>query len=254
VQDGGLVLHYQPQFDIRRKRIVGAEALLRWNHPEFGLLAPEDFLPPARQTRAIVEIGAWVLRTGCQQAADWQSRGLHSLRLGLNVASEQFQTPDLAEVVASALGDSGVRPDSIELEITEGSLLEDIETTTETLNTFDRLGVRLALDDFGTGYSSLAYLKRLPIDTVKIDQCFVQSLVADAADAAITQAIVSLAHELNMSTLAEGVEDLDQLLLLGSYGCNRMQGFLFGRPVPIETFEEWLDAPPFHWGNGGGAA
>jgi len=249
VGDGGLVLHYQPQFDIRRKRIVGAEALLRWSHPEFGLLAPTEFLPLAKQTRTIVEIGEWVLQEGCRQAAEWQRRGLVSLRLGLNVASEQFHSPGLAEALADALGDSGVRPDSIEIEITESSLLEDIEATTETLNAFDRLGVRLALDDFGTGYSSLAYLKRLPIDTVKIDQCFVHSLVADAADAAITQAIVSLAHELNMSTTAEGVENLDQLLLLGSYGCNRMQGFLFGRPAPVETFESWLDDPPFHWGS-----
>jgi EAL domain-containing protein (putative c-di-GMP-specific phosphodiesterase class I) len=168
----------------------------------------------------------------------------------VNVSSQQFLEAGFADVVRHALDETGLAPVSLELEITEGSLLRDVDVTVTTLRRLKDLGVRLAIDDFGTGYSALAYLKRLPIDVLKIDQSFVRALTTDPADATITEAIVQLASGLNLTTIAEGVETLEQLLLLGSYGCNRMQGFLFGKPVPAQVFERWLDDPPFRWMQG----
>jgi len=249
-----LLLHYQPQFDLTRGRIIGAEALLRWQHPELGLVSPSHFLPIAEETGLIVSIGDWVLRTACEQNAEWNRLGHRGLRVSVNVSSQQFLEVGFADVVRNALEESGLPPVSLELEITESSLLRDVEVTVNTLRSLKDLGVRLAIDDFGTGYSALAYLKRLPIDVLKIDQSFIRALTTDPADATITEAIVQLAGGLNLTTIAEGVETLEQLLLLGSYGCSRMQGFLFGKPVPAETFIEWLENPPFRWmqGEGGG--
>jgi diguanylate cyclase (GGDEF)-like protein len=241
------VVHYQPQFDLTRGRIIGAEALLRWKHPELGLVSPAHFLPIAEETGLIVPIGDWILRSACDQNARWNREGHRGLRVSVNVSSQQFLEPGLADVVKSALDQSGLAPISLELEITESSLLRDVEVTVNTLRRLKDLGVRLAIDDFGTGYSSLAYLKRLPIDVLKIDQSFIRSLTTDPADATITQTIVQLAAGLNLTTIAEGVETLEQLLLLGSYGCSRMQGFLFGKPAPIHIFEGWLENPPFRW-------
>jgi len=241
------VVHYQPQFDLTRGRIIGAEALLRWKHPELGLVSPAHFLPIAEETGLIVPIGDWILRTACDQNARWNREGHRGLRVSVNVSSQQFLEPGLADVVKSALDQSGLVPISLELEITESSLLRDVEVTVNTLRRLKDLGVRLAIDDFGTGYSSLAYLKRLPIDVLKIDQSFIRALTTDPADATITQTIVQLAAGLNLTTIAEGVETLEQLLLLGSYGCSRMQGFLFGKPAPIHVFEGWLENPPFRW-------
>ncbi|HXK25505.1 MAG TPA: EAL domain-containing protein [Myxococcota bacterium] len=241
------VVHYQPQFDLTRGRIIGAEALLRWKHPELGLVSPAHFLPIAEETGLIVPIGDWILRTACDQNARWNREGHRGLRVSVNVSSQQFLEPGLADVVKSALDQSGLAPISLELEITESSLLRDVEVTVNTLRRLKDLGVRLAIDDFGTGYSSLAYLKRLPIDVLKIDQSFIRALTTDPADATITQTIVQLAAGLNLTTIAEGVETLEQLLLLGSYGCSRMQGFLFGKPAPAHVFEGWLENPPFRW-------
>jgi diguanylate cyclase (GGDEF)-like protein len=241
------IVHYQPQFDLTRGRIIGAEALLRWKHPELGLVSPGHFLPIAEETGLIVPVGDWILRSACEQNARWNRDGHRGLRVSVNVSSQQFLEPGLADVVKSALDQSGLAPISLELEITESSLLRDVEVTVNTLRRLKDLGVRLAIDDFGTGYSSLAYLKRLPIDVLKIDQSFIRSLTTDPADATITQTIVQLAAGLNLTTIAEGVETLEQLLLLGSYGCSRMQGFLFGKPSPAATFESWLDNPPFRW-------
>jgi len=247
-----LQLYYQPQFDLTRGRIIGAEALLRWQHPELGLVPPSHFLSIAEETGLIVPIGDWVLRTACEQNAEWNRTGHQGLRVSVNVSSQQFLEVGFADVVRNALGESGLPAVSLELEITESSLLRDVEVTVNTLRSLKDLGVRLAIDDFGTGYSALAYLKRLPIDVLKIDQSFIRTLTTDPADATITEAIVQLAGGLNLTTIAEGVETLEQLLLLGSYGCNRMQGFLFGKPVPAETFSEWLKNPPFRWMQGEG--
>jgi diguanylate cyclase (GGDEF)-like protein len=241
------LVHYQPQFDLTRGRIIGAEALLRWKHPELGLVSPGQFLPIAEETGLIVPLGDWILRTACEQNARWNREGHRGLRVSVNVSSQQFLEPGLADVVKSALEQAHLAPISLELEITESSLLRDVEVTVNTLRRLKDLGVRLAIDDFGTGYSSLAYLKRLPIDVLKIDQSFIRTLTTDPADATITQTIVQLASGLNLSTIAEGVETLEQLLLLGSYGCSRMQGFLFGKPAPPALFERWLENPPFRW-------
>jgi diguanylate cyclase (GGDEF)-like protein len=251
--DDAFVLHYQPQYDLSRSRILGAEALVRWQHPELGLLSPSDFLPIAEETGLILPLGAWILRTACEQSAKWLRAGHRGLRMSVNVAAQQFLDPAFAETVRRALEASGLPPVSLELELTESSLLRDVKVTVDTLGRLKDLGVRLAIDDFGTGYSALAYLKRLPIDVLKIDQSFVQSLTTDPADATITETIVKLAAGLNLTTIAEGVETFEQLLLLGSFGCKRMQGFLFGRPVPAETFAQWLDNPPFRWVQGGDA-
>ena len=250
LDEDALRLHYQPQFDLTRGRIIGAEALLRWQHPERGLLAPAHFLPILEETGLVVPTGEWVLRTACEQNAAWHEAGHRGLRMSVNVSSQQFLEPGFAALVKDVLATTGLPPVSLELEITESSLLRDVDVTVHTLRNLKDLGVRLAIDDFGTGYSALAYLKRLPIDVLKIDQSFVRAVTTDPADATITEAIIQLAGGLNLTTIAEGVETLEQLLLLGSYGCSRMQGHLFGKPVPEETFRKWLANPPFRWVQG----
>jgi diguanylate cyclase (GGDEF)-like protein len=250
LDEGGLLLHYQPQYDLRRERIVGCEALIRWQHPELGLLPPAEFLPLAEESGLIVPIGAWVLRETCRQLSGWQQAGHLGLRASVNVASRQFREPGFVDEVSAAIAESGLRPASVELEITESSLVEDAEAILKTLYELKGLGVRLSVDDFGTGYSGLSYLKRLPVDVLKIDQSFVRELTTHPVNATITETIVRLARGLDLTTIAEGVETPEQLLLLGSYGCHRMQGYLFGRPAPPETFREWLDSPPFRWNHG----
>jgi diguanylate cyclase (GGDEF)-like protein len=245
-----LRVHYQPIYDLTRGRIVGAEALVRWQHPELGLLAPGEFLPIAEDTGLIVPIGNWILRAACAQCAQWGRAGHRGLRVSVNVAAQQFLDAAFAEHVRVALEATGLPAVSLELEIIESSLLRDVKVTVDTLARLKDLGVRIAVDDFGTGYSALAYLKQLPVDVLKIDQSFVQSVTTDPADATITETIVKLAAGLNLTTIAEGVETFEQLLLLGSYGCKRMQGFLFGKPVPADLFTTWLDNPPFRWVQG----
>ena len=250
LDEQALILHYQPQYDLRRSRIVGCEALIRWNHPEHGILPPSEFLGVAEDSGLIVPIGAWVLQEACRQTAIWHAAGHVGLRIAVNVSSRQFREQGFEEVVSAALAETGLRPESLELEITEGSLIADVDSTITTLYALKRLGVRLSIDDFGTGYSALSYLKRLPVDVLKIDQSFVRELTTHPVNATITEAIVRLARGLDLATIAEGVETPEQLLLLGSYGCHRMQGFLFGRPSPPEQFAEWLAHPPFRWTHG----
>ena len=247
IAEGELILHYQPVYDLRRDRIVGAEALVRWQHPEFGLLAPIEFLPLAEGSGWIVSLGAWVLREACRQATVWHERGYPGLRMSVNVASRQLRELGFQNLVRAVLAECGLRPESLELEITESALVEDVETTAETFNALKRLGVRISIDDFGTGYSALSYLKRLPVDVIKIDRSFVCDVTTDPVNATITETIVQLARGLGLTTVAEGVETPEQLLVLGAYGCNRLQGFLFSRPVAAEVFEQLLEAPPFRW-------
>jgi diguanylate cyclase (GGDEF)-like protein len=237
---------YQPQFDLRRGRIVGVEALVRWQHPDLGLLSPAEFLPAAEEAGLIVPLGEWVLRTACREVAAWQE-SYSGFRLSVNVASQQFQERCFADVVHDALTTSGLLPDLLELEITEGSLVRSVGVMAQTLRELKQVGVSLSIDDFGTGYSALSYLKNLPIDSIKIDQSFVRNLTTDPADATLTETIIRMAQGLNLMTIAEGVETSGQLLLLGSYGCQRMQGYLFGRPMSAEVMLDSLSKPTIEW-------
>jgi diguanylate cyclase (GGDEF)-like protein len=237
---------YQPQFDLRRGKVVGVEALVRWQHPDLGLLSPAEFLPAAEEAGLIVPLGEWVLRTACLEVASWQE-AYPGFRLSVNVASQQFQERSFADVVHDALTKSGLLPDLLELEITEGSLVRSVGVMAQTLRELKQVGVALSIDDFGTGYSALSYLKNLPIDSIKIDQSFVRNLTTDPADATLTETIIRMAQGLNLMTIAEGVETSGQLLLLGSYGCQRMQGYLFGRPMPAEDMLDSLTKPTIEW-------
>jgi diguanylate cyclase (GGDEF)-like protein len=242
-----LALFYQPVIDATRGRVIGAEALIRWWHPQLGLMLPAQFLGVAEESQLIVSIGEWVLRTACEQAARWQQSGHEGFRIAVNVSPHQFQSGDFIAMVRDSLRDTGLRPDSLELEITERSLLSGGQRTLAQFAMLRGLGVRMAIDDFGTGYSALAYLKQLPIDVLKIDQSFVRAVATDPADATITSTIVQMARALNITTIAEGVETTEQMQLLASYGCNRMQGYLFSEGVEPEAFAKLFSMPPFWW-------
>ena len=242
-----LAIFYQPVVDATRGRVVGAEALIRWRHPDLGLMLPAQFLGIAEESQLIVSIGEWVLRTACSQAARWQQNGHEGFRIAVNVSSHQFQSGQFVALVRDALRDTGLRPDSLELEITERSLLSGGQRTLAQFAMLRGLGVRMAIDDFGTGYSALAYLKQLPVDVLKIDQSFVRAVATDPADATITSTIVQMARALNLTTIAEGVESTEQMQLLASYGCKRMQGHLFSEAVEPDVLEQLLSAPPFWW-------
>jgi diguanylate cyclase (GGDEF)-like protein/PAS domain S-box-containing protein len=235
-------LHYQPQVDVETGTVVGVEALLRWQHPEFGLIAPADFVPLLEETGLIVPVGKWVLRTACVQLQAWRAQGWPELRLAVNLSPRQFQAQDLAASVREALASTGSDPATLELEITEGLLLRHAPATVETLEVLSALGVRMAVDDFGTGYSSLSYLQQLPIDTLKIDRAFVRDIPHDPDDSAITTAIIALAQSLKLETIAEGVENAAQRDFLRARGCRLMQGYLFSRPLPPEDLTRLLQA------------
>jgi diguanylate cyclase (GGDEF)-like protein len=244
-----LILCYQPLYDLRLERIVGAEALVRWRHPDLGFLAPLDFLSLAEETGLIVPLGEWILRTACEQNALWQRDGQPGFRISVNVSPRQLQEAHFAEMIETTLHETGLPPELLDLEITESSLVKGADVTLNALHRLKDLGVHLSIDDFGTGYSALSYLKHLPIDALKIDQSFVRSLNSDPADTTIIQAIVMMAQGLNLGTVAEGVETREQLLLLASYGCNRMQGYLFRKPAVAEVFERRIANPVIPWVN-----
>ena len=237
-----LMLHYQPQVDIGSQRIVGVEALLRWQSRELGLVAPNDFIPLAEETGLIVPMGEWVIRTACAQARAWQEAGLAPLRMAVNLSSRQFVNTSLAPLVGGILQETGLRPDLLELEITESLLMK--EQAMETLQALKQLGVRLAIDDFGTGYSNLGYLRRFPIDRIKIDKSFVQDIQGEPSNTAIAAAIIAMARCLRLDVIAEGVETETQLAFLQSMQCKEMQGFFFSRPRPAEHIAVLLRRPP----------
>jgi diguanylate cyclase (GGDEF)-like protein len=223
-------LVYQPQFDLVTGRVESVEALIRWQHPEHDLISPLDFIPAAEENGLIVPIGEWVMRQACADAKRWEAEGL-SLRVAVNLSARQFRDPDLAERIGSILAKSGLSADRMELEVTEGSLMEDTEATLATLNRLTEIGLRLSLDDFGTGYSSLSYLKRLPLNNVKVDRSFVRGLPLDHDNLAIVRAIVSLARNLGFTVTAEGVETVEQARCLRDLACDTLQGYFIGRPV-----------------------
>ncbi|MCZ4304139.1 EAL domain-containing protein [Zoogloeaceae bacterium G21618-S1] len=231
-----LVLHYQPLVDIRAGRTAAAEALLRWRHPELGLVPPADIIPLAEETGLIVPIGEWVLRTACLQHARWREGGHGELRMLVNISARQFQDKGFTAMVARVIADTGMPATQLTLELTETMLMEGSERIIGVLEGLRALGVRLALDDFGTGYSSLAYLKRFPIDELKIDRLFIRDIDRNENDAAIAEAIIKLAHSLGLSVVAEGVESAAQLAILARHGCDLAQGFHFSQPVEAGQF------------------
>jgi len=234
------LLHYQPQVDLRTGEIAGMEALVRWQHPELGLVSPAMFIPVAEDSGLIVSIGEWVLRTACAQNKAWQLAGFKPISVAVNLSARQFRQPDLAEMVAGILRETGLDPACLELELTESLVMQDVEKTISTLGKLKAMGIKLSVDDFGTGYSSLSYLKRFPIDTLKIDQSFVRDITTDPDDAAIAKTIISMAHDMQLRVIAEGVETEAQKSFLQQRHCDEMQGYFFSRPVPAEAFETLL--------------
>ncbi len=234
------VLHYQPQVDLRTGRVVGMEALVRWNHPELGMVPPAQFIGLAEETGLIVPIGAWVLHTACTQNKAWQDAGLGHLRVAVNLSGRQFAKQDLVQSIAESLQQTGLEPRYLEIELTESLVMADVERAIGTLRELKALGVQLSIDDFGTGYSSLAYLKRFPLDVLKIDQTFVRDISTAPDDAAIVASIISLAHSLKLHVVAEGVETHEQLTYLREHGCDQMQGYYFNQAVAAADFERML--------------
>ncbi|RJG16605.1 putative bifunctional diguanylate cyclase/phosphodiesterase [Massilia cavernae] len=230
-----LYLLYQPQIDVRSAEIVGVEALVRWRHPERGIISPNEFIPLAEETGLIVPIGEWVLRTACSQAKAWQRQTKRLVRMAVNLSAKQFKDENLTQIVISALHDTGLDPKLLELELTEGTLMDDARATMATLEQLRAIGVYLSIDDFGTGYSSMNYLKRFDVRALKIDKSFICGLPQDSENAAITRAIIAMAHGLKMAVVAEGVETDEQLVLLEEFGCDMVQGFYLGHPSPHDS-------------------
>ena len=239
-----LLLHYQPKYALASGRIIGAEALVRWHHPQHGMIPPAEFIPLAESTGLVVQVGEWVLEAACAQAQAWKQAGLPPIRLAVNVSAREF-TSALPSRVAATLARYGLEADWLELEITESTLMHNIERVIGIMDRITALGVALSLDDFGTGYSSLSYLKRFPIDTLKIDRSFTTGIPTDASDCAIASTIISIAQQLHHKVIAEGVETAEQLAFLKSSGCDEVQGYLFSRPLPARDFERALRA---NWG------
>jgi predicted signal transduction protein with EAL and GGDEF domain/DNA-binding response OmpR family regulator len=242
LQNDELYLLYQPQLDVRSSEIVGVEALVRWRHAERGIISPTEFIPLAEETGLIVPIGEWVLRTACTQARAWQKLMRRPVRMAVNLSAKQFKDENLSQIVLSALHDTGLDPRLLELELTEGTLMDDAKATLATLEQLRGIGVYLSIDDFGTGYSSMNYLKRFDVRALKIDRSFISGLPQDSENAAITRAIIAMAHGLKMVVVAEGVETGEQLVLLEEYGCDLVQGFYLGRPAPADTVTGMLQS------------
>ncbi|MBI5137960.1 MAG: EAL domain-containing protein [Nitrospirae bacterium] len=236
VENGELELHYQPKVDVRRGNVTGMEALVRWRHPELGMISPANFVPIAEESGLIGPIGEWVLREACFQNKRWQNAGLTPMMVSVNVSAHQFWQRDLPERVACTLVEANLDPRYLELEITEGTFMHDAEETVRMLTDLKHIGLRLSVDDFGTGYSSLAYLQRFPIDTLKVDRSFVTGVTTNPDSAAITRTIINMAHSLGLGVIAEGVETPEQFAFLAEQGCNQIQGYLFSAPLTAERF------------------
>jgi diguanylate cyclase (GGDEF)-like protein/PAS domain S-box-containing protein len=240
VERDEFVLYYQPQLDMKTGKVCGMEALIRWQHPELGMVPPGRFISIAEETGMIVAIGAWVLRTACAQNKAWQDAGFDKLRVAVNLSARQFGAADLIENLAAVLSDTGLEPKYLEIELTESLFMSDITPAVELLHRMKALGVNLSIDDFGTGYSSLSYLSRFPIDVLKIDRSFVADITRDANDEAIVTSIIALAHNLKLAVIAEGVETAEQLDYLRRHGCDEMQGYYFSKPLAAADFEQLL--------------
>ena len=233
-------VYYQPKIDLITGCVTGMEALLRWMHPGMGMISPVKFIPLAEETGLIVPIGAWVLRAACAQNRAWVDEGLPPIRVAVNLSARQFAQDGLHSTIVSILEETGLSPELLELEITESVTMDNPEHAASLLRKLKTLGIRLAIDDFGTGYSSLSYLKRFPIDNVKIDRSFIKDIPDDEDDAAITQAVIAMAHSLRLKVIAEGVESEQHVAFLRRHGCEEAQGYLFGAPMPAEKFRELM--------------
>jgi diguanylate cyclase (GGDEF)-like protein len=246
IQNEEFLLHYQPRVSVDSLAITGVEALVRWQHPQLGLISPSQFIPLAEDTGLIVPVGEWVLRTACLQGQRWREQGFAPVQIAVNISARQFHDQDLAQTVIRILEETGLSPKYLELELTESSIMQDAEFAAEMLNRLKIMGINISIDDFGTGFSSLASLKRLPIDALKIDQSFVMEATSDSDDAALVMAIITLAHNLRLKVIAEGVETEDQLRFLQLLRCDEIQGYFFSKPLPADklasVFEPQINA------------
>jgi EAL domain-containing protein (putative c-di-GMP-specific phosphodiesterase class I) len=233
-------VHYQAKVDAKTRAITGVEALVRWQHPELGLVPPSRFIPIAEETGLIVPIGRWVLQEACRQNKAWQDAGMPAVRIAVNLSARQFTDKGLLKEVRSILADSGLSPSLLELEITESMVMRDLPKALEILTALKRLGVWLAIDDFGTGYSSLSSVKRFPIDVIKVDRSFIRDIPEDSDDKALTEAIIRMAKSLSLTVVAEGVETKEQVAFLQRHACDEFQGYYFSKPIPAEDFARLL--------------
>jgi diguanylate cyclase (GGDEF)-like protein/PAS domain S-box-containing protein len=240
LSNGEFTLHYQPRVDVHTQAILGCEALIRWCHPDRGLVGPNEFIPAIEENGLIVPIGQWVMRAACRQLRDWRLAGASIVPVSINVSAAQFRRIDFYADLYQALVETHIEPQFLEIELTESTVMHDADATARVLHDLKNLGIRVSIDDFGTGYSSLSQLRRFPIDTLKIDQSFVQDLTTDPDDAAITGAIVNMAKSLRQQVVAEGVETIEQLNFLRALGCDQAQGYFFYRPLPAEAFSQLL--------------
>ncbi len=241
LENDEFTLHYQPKNDSKTGKLIGVEALVRWNHPRHGLVSPADFIPIAEETGLITTLGEWVLETACRQVLQWRQRGAPELRVAVNISGRQFQDKALLQRIQQILDEVGLPTDGLELEITESVIMDDVEKAVDILNQLRRMGIKISIDDFGTGYSSLAYLKKFPLHSLKIDQSFVRDLEEDSDDAAIVSSIISMAQGLSLGVVAEGVETQGQLDFIKNRACQQVQGYFFSKPVSAEAFELLLD-------------
>ena len=233
-------VYYEPQIEIKTGKIIGAEALVRWNHPERGRVSPGEFIPMAEEMGLIAPLGEWVLETACRQTKAWQTQGLPPLRVAVNLSARQFEQKNLTERVSQILRETNLDPKCLELELTEGLILQDETAAHQAFTVWRDMGIRIAIDDFGTGYSSLSYPKRFPFDAIKIDKSFIRDLADDRQNAAITIAIIQMAHYMNMTVIAEGVENESELTFLCAHGCDEIQGYFFSPALPMAEFEALL--------------
>ncbi|RFC41075.1 MAG: PAS domain S-box-containing protein/diguanylate cyclase (GGDEF) domain-containing protein [Candidatus Nitrotoga sp. CP45] len=240
IEQQGFCLHYQPQVNLRSGRIIGVEALLRWNNPEIGMVPPEYFIPIAEETGLIIPIGEWVLREACRQNSEWRMLGLPKISVAVNLSAVQFRQNNFGEMIKEILCEYGLDPSGLELEITESAVMHNAEASIALLLELKAMGLKLAVDDFGTGYSSLSYLKRFPIDKLKIDQSFVRDITVDSDDAVIVSTIINMARTLKLKVIAEGVETAEQLSFLKHQECDEIQGYYFSKPMPPEKINSLL--------------
>ncbi len=243
IKNEEFMVYYQPLIDIRTMQVMGVEALVRWNHPTEGIIQPAKFIPVAEESGLILEIDEFVMRTACKQLKTWIDSDIKPVTISLNLTSKEFQQANFTEILKEIIKDSGLRADYIEIEITESLIMKDLDVTLNILKDLKSIGVRISLDDFGTGYSSLNYLKRLPIDTIKIDKSFIDEITEDSKEEAIAESIIALAHKMNLSVVAEGIETQKQLEFIKEQKCDKAQGYYFSKPLPVDEIERLLSVP-----------